>query len=224
MTFDPDQLDHLFAQRHSCRAFRADPVSRETIEQIIATAQKVPSWCNAQPWKLTLTSGEETDALRDALMRNALSGGHAPDLPFPDSYSGEYQTRRRECGWALYDAVGVQKGDREGSAKQMLENFNLFGAPHCAILSSPAELGAYGAMDCGGFVAAFTLAATAAGVATIPQAAVASHAPLLHEMLEIPEDRIILCAISFGYADPDHPANGFRTTRAPQSDFVTWKG
>ncbi len=106
----------------------------------------------------------------------------------------------------------------------MMENFALFGAPHCAILSSPAELGPYGAMDCGGFVTAFTLAAQALGVATIPQAAVASYGPFLHKYFDIPDDRLILCAISFGYRDPDHPANAFRTDRAALGDIVDWRG
>ena len=217
-------LHNLFLARHSCRAFRPDPVPRDVIKEILSCAQRVPSWCNAQPWKLTITSGAETDRLRQALVRAAESDSHSPDLDFPTRYENEYQTRRRKCGWALYQAVGVQKGDREASRAQMMENFSLFGAPHCAILSSPVELGGYGAMDCGGFVAGFTLAAQAAGVATIPQAAVASYAPLLHEMLEIPQDRIILCAISFGYGDPDHPANSFRTARAPLPEFTSWRG
>ena len=218
------ELHSLFTARHSCRAFLPDRLPNEVIEDILTCAQKVPSWCNAQPWKLTITSGDETDRLRHALEAAAASGGHSPDLAFPTSYENEYQTRRRKCGWALYQAVGVQKGDRAASERQMMENFSLFGAPHCAILSSPVELGGYGAMDCGGFVAGFTLAAQAAGVATIPQAAVASYAPLLHEMLEIPLDRQILCAISFGYGDPDHPANKFRTSRAPLPEFTEFRG
>lgn len=221
---DLQSLDALFADRHSCRAFRPEPVPRAVIEDILRTAQKVPSWCNAQPWKVTICSGAGTERLRAALLTAAEGGGHNPDLPFPDGYSAEYQQRRRDCGWALYEAVGVQKGDRAGSARQMMENYRLFGAPHCAILSSPAELGSYGAMDCGGFVAAFTLAAQAAGVSSIPQAAVASFAPLLHELLDIPDDRIILCAISFGYGDGDHPANGFRTSRAALEEFADWRG
>ncbi|MEX0303424.1 MAG: nitroreductase [Leisingera sp.] len=224
VTPDLQSLDTLYAARHSCRAFRPDPVPREIIEDILRCAQKVPSWCNAQPWKVTLCSGAETDRLRAALLQAAQNGGHSPDLEFPAGYSAEYQQRRRDCGWALYEAVGVEKGDRAGSARQMMENYRLFGAPHCAILSSPAELGPYGAMDCGGFVAAFTLAAQAAGIASIPQAAVASFAPLLHELLDIPEDRVILCAISFGYSDADHPANSFRTGRAALGEFTDWRG
>lgn len=222
MTQNLTELTRLFRDRHSCRAFLPDAVPQDTIRDILACAQRVPSWCNAQPWQVTIVSGDRLEDLRRDLFSAASRGGHAPDLAFPESYQNEYQDRRRACGWALYEAVGVTKGDREGSARQMMENFNLFGAPHCAILSSPAELGGYGAMDCGGFVAGFTLAAQAAGVATIPQAAVASFAPLLHEKLDIPDTRVILCAISFGYSDHDHPANAFRTDRAALDDFVTW--
>lgn len=217
-------LNRLLDQRHSCRAFRSDPVPKEQIEQILTSAARVPSWCNAQPWQVAVTSGAETDAFRKALQDEVQTASHEPDLPFPTSYSGVYRDRRRECGWALYEAVGVQRGDRAASAEQMMQNFALFGAPHCAIISSPLELGSYGALDCGGFVTAFTLAAQALGVATIPQAALASYSPFLHRYFDIADDRLILCAISFGYADTDHPANCFRTTRAAPEAFVNWVG
>ncbi|HAB38653.1 MAG TPA: nitroreductase, partial [Rhodobacteraceae bacterium] len=32
----------------------------------------------------------------------------------------------------------------------------------------------------------------------------------------------ILCAISFGYSDLDHPANSFRTERASVGDVIEW--
>ncbi|MEC7259360.1 MAG: nitroreductase [Pseudomonadota bacterium] len=224
MTISPQDLDTLMAARFSCRAFRPDPVPRDTIAAIVETARRVPSWCNAQPWQVIVTSGAETDTFRAALQDEVANGTPAPDLPFPKGYSGVYQARRRECGWALYEAVGVTKGDREGSARQSMRNFALFDAPHCAIITSPAELGEYGAMDSGGFVTAFTLAAQAHGVATVPQAAVASYGPLLHRHFGIPDDRLVLCAISFGYADPDAPENTFRTTRAAVDDIVDWRG
>jgi nitroreductase len=220
----PEALDALFAARHSCRAFRPDTVARGTIEAIIATARRTPSWCNAQPWQLVLTSGAGTDRFRAALQAEVARGGDAtPDLPFPGNYAGVYRDRRRACGWQLYQSVGVEKGDRAGSARQMQENFALFGAPHMAILSTPADLGAYGVLDCGGFVTAFMLAAQAHGVASIAQAAVAAYGPFLHRYFDIPEDRQILCAISFGHGDPDHPVNGFRTDRAGVDDIVDWR-
>jgi nitroreductase len=224
MTITPDALHELFGARHSCRAFRPDQVPRAEIEQILNTARLVPSWCNAQPWNIVLTSGGETDRFRAALQKEVESGTPGPDLPFPTSYTGVYQDRRRETGWQLYDAVGVKRGDRAGSARQMMQNFALFGAPHCAILSTPADLSPYGTIDCGGFVTGFTVAAQAQGVASIAQAAVASYGAFLHRYFDIADDQLILCAISFGYADTGHPANRFRTTRAGLGAFVDWRG
>lgn len=219
-----DTFTDILKARYSCRAFSPDPVPEEVITQIVATARHVPSWCNAQPWQLTITRGDGTERFRTALM-NAAEGGAPPepDLPWPSKYSGAYADRRRTCGFQLYDAVGIEKSDRAGRAAQMLRNYALFDAPHVAIVTSPTELGPYGAMDSGGFVTAFTLAATALGVATIPQAAIAAYAPLVRAHLGLPEDRMVLCAISFGYADEDHPANQFRTERADPSDIIDWK-
>lgn len=217
-------LNDLLLRRHSCRAFRPDPVAHDIIARILTAAGRAPSWCNSQPWQVVVTSGAETAGLRAALSEAALTGTAAPDLPFPTRYRGVYQDRRRDCGWKLYQAVGVQKGDRAGSAREMARNFDLFGAPHCAIVSAPAELGVYGVLDCGGFITAFTLAAQALGVASIAQAAVASFGRLLHEKFAIGDDRSILCGIAFGYADTDHPANSFRTGRADLHEIAEFRG
>ncbi|WP_299406555.1 nitroreductase [uncultured Roseobacter sp.] len=217
---DIETLQNLLSTRYSCRAFRSDPVPGETIHQIIDAARHVPSWCNAQPWQLIVTEPAATEKFRKALQEEAAKGSPRLDLPGPDGYPGVYGDRRRTCGWQLYDAVGVQKGDRAASGAQMMRNFALFDAPHVAIISSPRALGGYGAMDTGGFVTAFTLAARALGVDSIAQAAVASYADFVRRHFEISDDRMILCAISFGYADPDHPANSFRTERASLSEIM----
>ncbi|MEO0670134.1 MAG: nitroreductase [Pseudomonadota bacterium] len=216
-------FDDALSQRYSCRAYRPDPVPDTVIEAIVRSAQQVPSWCNAQPWQLIVTRGAGTDRFRDALYDAANTTPPAPDMPWPDGYPDVYGDRRRACGFQLYDAVGIEKGDRVASAKQMMENYRLFGAPHVAIVTSARVLGPYGAMDTGGFVTAFCLAAATHGVASIAQAAIAAQAPFVRTHFDIPEDRMILCAISFGYADTDHPANSFRTDRAEPVDVIDWK-
>ena len=218
-----DTLTDLLTARYSCRAFKPDPVPRAVIGRIVRTARHVPSWCNAQPWQLTVTEPAETDRFRAGLQAAVEIDTPALDIGGPTGYSGVYADRRRACGWQLYEAVGVQKGDRAGSGAQMMRNFALFDAPHVAIVSSPRELGSYGAMDAGGFVTAFTLAARALGVDTIAQAAVASYAGFIRRHFDLPEDRLILCAISFGYSDADHPANSFRTPRADVGDIIDWR-
>ncbi|NCQ24752.1 MAG: nitroreductase [Rhodobacteraceae bacterium CG17_big_fil_post_rev_8_21_14_2_50_63_15] len=217
-------LQDLLGTRHSCRAFQPDPVPETTIRQIIEAAARAPSWCNAQPWQVTVTHGTETDRFRETLRHAVQNDTPKPDLPWPQSYPGAHGTRRLDCGLQLYEAVGIPRSDRAGRARQSLENYRLFGAPHVAIVHSEAELGPYGAMDTGGFVTAFTLAATALGVGTIAQASVAAYAPMIRSHFNLPESRLILCAISFGLADEDHPANSFRTSRAKLSEIYDPRG
>ena len=109
-------------------------------------------------------------------------------------------------------------------AEQSLQNYHFFGAPHVAIIHSEAALGPYGAMDTGGFITAFTLAATALGLGSIAQASVAAYAPMIRTHFDLPDSRLILCAISFGWPDAGHPANAFRTSRAALNDIYDPRG
>jgi nitroreductase len=214
-TDESGHLERLLQQRHSCRGFLPDPVPEHTIRRILELAQRTPSWCNVQPWQAIVTLQPATDRLREALYDHVGSSRHDSDVEYPKEYAGVYLQRRRECGFGLYESVGIARGDREASARQGLENFRFFGAPHVAIITTEAALGSYGVMDVGGWVTAFLLAATSVGVGTIAQAALASRSPFLRDYFSIPEGRQVVCGISFGFADTAHPANGFRTSRIP---------
>lgn len=214
----------LLTTRHSCRAFLPESVPRPTIERILELAQRTPSWCNAQPWQLTITSGAATEAFRNEMLRQAAQRTPpAPDFPFPREYVGVYLERRRECGWSLYESVGIAKGDRAASAAQGLENFRLFGAPHVAIVTTDEPLGVYGVLDCGAYVNNFMLAAHGLGVASIAQAALASWPEVVRAHFGLPAQRRVVCGISFGFEDGQHPANGFRTRRAGVGETVSWR-
>ena len=217
-----DTLHTLVQTRYSCRAFLPAPLPRATIDQMLATAQRTASWCNAQPWQVHIASGATMARLRAAFAAQVPTAPATPDLPWPREYRGVYQDRRRECGWGLYEALGIAKGDREASARQAAQNFTMFGAPHVAIISSDEALGVYGAVDCGAYVSSFMLAAHSLGVGSIAQAALASYPGVLREVLGIGADRSIVCGISFGLADAAHPANQFRTTRADPAGSVVW--
>ena len=216
-------LEHLLSERFSCRAFRPEPVPRPTILRILAAAQKTASWCNSQPWRLEIASGAATKKFRDAIYAAASSGKpYTGDFPFPREYRGVYLERRRESGFQLYNSLGIPRGDKAGYARQALENFNFFGAPHVAIVHTDEALGVYGAIDCGGYVTSFMLAAQALGVATVPQAALAFHAELVRAHFGLGDDRRMVCGISFGFPDREHKANGYRTGRAGLADTVTF--
>lgn len=218
-----DVMRELMWSRFSCRAYLDKQVPQETIEDILAVAQRTPSWCNSQPWHLTITSGEATKRFTKALYEHASGQPEpAPDFPFPREYNGVYRDRRRESGFQLYNALGIERGDKKAYARQTLENFRAFGAPHVAIVTTEEALGVYGAVDCGAYVASFVLASKAAGVSSIPQAALARCSPFIREYFSLTPDRRVVCGIAFGFADEAHPANQFRTNRAVVDDVVTW--
>lgn len=221
---DADVIERLLRARHSCRGFKSDQVPQELIERMFVIAQRTASWCNSQPWKVIVTRGAETDSFRDAVFAQATTHEPTPDIPYPAEYRDVYLERRRECGFQLYHSVGVERGDKAGGMKQTLQNFRLFGAPHVAIIHTEKVLGPYGAVDCGGFVANLLMAAEALGLGAIAQAAIASQAAFVHKYFNIPADRDIVCAVSFGYEDKAHPTNSFRTSRADLKDVVDWRG
>ena len=224
-TSDIEVLDRLLAQRRSCRGFLPEQVPRETIEQWLHSSQRAASWCNTQPWQMVVTSGEATTRFRDEIVKRADAREPAqPDFPFPPEYQGVSLARRREVGFALYESVGVARGDREASARQARENFLLFGAPHVAILTTDASLGVYGAVDCGVYLGTLMLTAQALGLGLIAQAALARHPDFIRSHFGLSEDRRVVCGMSFGFPDRQHPANAFRSRRAGLDEVVSWVG
>ena len=223
MTVEPSgAFEHLLRERYSCRAFLPQQVETATIARILEIAQRTPSWCNAQPWRVWITRGAATGRLRDAICAYAAEHKAQPDYAFPREYRGVYLDRRRECGFQLYESVGIARGDRAASARQGMENYRLFGAPHAMIVTTDEALGVYGVLDCGAWVNNFMLAARSLGVASIAQAALAAHSKFLRGHFELPADRLVVCGMSFGYEERAHPVNRFRTSRAATDAVVAW--
>ncbi|WP_244928954.1 nitroreductase [Nocardioides sp. W7] len=211
----------VIAARHSCRAFQGAEVPDEALNQLFELAQHTASWCNTQPWQVHLVSGPAIKRFSAELIHHVLSqASPSADLEMPAGYGGVYAERRRESGHALYDAVGLAHGDKPGRGAQALLNFSFFGAPHVAVITTDRDQGTYGAIDCGGYVATLTSTATALGLGSIAQAAIAMHSGKVRDFLNLSADRLVVCAVSLGYADLEHPANAFRTSRAGVDDVV----
>jgi nitroreductase len=216
-------LEDLLRERFSCRAYKAEPVPRATIDRVLTAAQRTASWCNSQPWQVVIASGGAKEKFRKAIYAEAASGAPEDgDFAFPREYRGVYLERRRESGFQLYNTLGIARGDKAAYARQALENYNFFGAPHVAIIHTDEALGIYGAIDCGAYVGNFMLAAQALGLGTIPQAALARHSGMIRRHFALGDDRRVVCGISFGFPDRQHRINGYRTSRASIPDTVTF--
>ena len=135
-------LEELLNERYSVRSFLPQEVPRETIEHILKVSQRTASWCNSQPWQVLIASGEAKERFRKAIYAEAASGAKDDhDFTPPREYLGVYLDRRRESGFQLYNTLGIARGDKMAYAKQALENYNFFGAPHVAIIHTDEPLG-----------------------------------------------------------------------------------
>jgi len=217
-----DEIDEKWRERASMRAFRPEPIARETLVELFAAAQRAPSWCNIQPWHVFVTEPPKTKVLSDAMVAAAKSGLPHAEVPFPLDYPSPYKERRVACGVALYQSMGIARDDKAARYDAWLRNYGFFDAPHVAIVSCDRRLGPYVYIDVGVWLGYVLTAATALGIDTCPMASVAAYPDPLRAQLPIGETDVVLFGIALGHADPDAPANRTRTTREPVEANVTF--
>lgn len=211
-------------RRKSVRGYKSQPVARERLEALFATAQRAPSWCNIQPWRVVVTAPPVTGQVAAALTEAARSGMPVPEVPFPIEYPEPYRTHRRACGHALYGAMGITREDKSRRYDAWLRNYALFDAPHLAVVARGRGLGEYATLDVGVWLGVLLATAAAMGLDTCPMASVAAYPEPLRRMLNIPDDQVVLFGVTIGHEDPDIPANACRTERSPVADNVRFVG
>jgi nitroreductase len=217
-------LERRWRERASMRAFRPEPIARETLVELFAAAQRAPSWCNIQPWHVVVTEPPRTKLLSDAMVAAAKSGLPRAEVPFPLDYPSPYKERRVACGVALYSSMGIARDDKAARYDAWLRNYGFFDAPHVAVVACDRRLGPYVYIDVGVWLGYLLTAATALGIDTCPMASVAAYPEPLRAQLPIVETDVILFGIALGYADEAAPANRTRTTREPVEANVTFVG
>jgi nitroreductase len=213
-------VSHAVEARRSVRAFLPDPVPPDVLRRVFSTAQRAPSWCNIQPWRVVVTSGEATARLTGRLTSAVKEGRLSTDFPWPGEYPEPYGTHRRECGRALYSAMGVQRGDADGRAHAWMRNFVAFDAPHVAMVGVDKRMMPYAAVDMGCWLQSVMLLCVEEGLATCPQAALATAADEVRGMLGWPAEVGLLFGLAVGYEDRSAAANTCRTTRAAVEENV----
>jgi nitroreductase len=215
------QLEATWHARRSTRGFLPEALPRATLDQIFDAAQRAPSWCNVQPWRVTVTAPPVTAVVAAALQDAARSGSPAAEIPFPTDYPAPYAQHRKQCGVALYSAMGVTRDDTAGRFAAWLRNYALFDAPHLAVVACDRRLGPYAYIDVGVWLGFVLTAATALGVDTCAMASIAAYPAPLRRLLPIAETDVILFGLVLGRGDVAVPANACRTAREPTAANVT---
>ena len=211
-------------RRKSTRAFLQRSVDKAVIEQILAAARHAPSGANTQPWQVAVVSGECKRQLQQRI-EQAFRDGAAPGMDYqyyPTEWSEPYRSRRRECGLQLYNALGIERQDKERQREQWAANYRAFDAPVALFFFMEAGLQTGSFLDYGMFLQSLMLAAVEQGLATCPQAALAEYPAIVKQALGYPDNSTLICGMALGYEDPDATVNQYRTGRQEVAAFTRW--
>jgi nitroreductase len=211
----------IVGRRRSMREFKSDPVPREVIEAVFAGAQRAPSNCNTQPWFVHVVTGDALEQLRAELPSKFAAGEMALDLPYDGQYDGVYKARQHASAAALYDSLGIARGQKAERNQWFMRNFSFFDAPAAAFFTLPTGFGLREACDLGMFAQTVMLGLTAHGLGSCPQTALAFLANVIRPTLQLGEHEQLMFGMSFGYPT-DGAVNQVQTERASLDEVVTF--
>ena len=207
--------------RHSIRAFKSDPISRDVLNKILQAVSNSPSYTNTQPWEVVMVMGKKKDELGRKLLELARAKAPTrPDLPIPKGWPTALEERSREHGARRLATLGVARGDEVGRERLRLMNFEFYGAPCAAFLFIDGSLGEWSIFDMGLFAQNLILAAHALGVESCLQASVTNYAPEIKKFLGIAESKKLVICISLGYPDEKVQLNTYRSLKQKPDDFT----
>lgn len=223
----------LVRQRHSVRDFRPDPVPAEVLAEILQDARHSPSWSNTRGYCVAVATGERLERLREAylkrfdasiglqrrrpidLARAALTG-RLPDGDFPTwrRYPAELRPRSVQVGKALYQNLGIARGDRNARDDHNRRNCELFGAPVGVWIFVHRRLLPFAALDAGLMLQTLMLSAQARGVGSCALGVLATWRGPIDVEFEVPSEYRLITGLALGYAS-GRPVNDFRAEHPP---------
>lgn len=214
-------VSEAIAKRKSIRAFLPDPVSDDTLTELLTKASRAPSGGNLQPWRIYVVNGDSMERLHDHL-----DASPPMELPGYDIYPPElwepYRTNRFAVGEQMYAKLGIAREDKEGRLKRFAANGTFFGAPAAIFCYVDRRLGLPQWSDLGMFLQTFMLLAEEAGLATCPQEYWTVRQEAVGSFVDAPSEWMLFCGVAIGTADPTAPVNELVSERMPVADWATF--
>ena len=218
-------VSDALTSRIACRAFKPDPVSRETVRSILGAARQAPSGGNLQPWHVFVLTGPALAGLISDVAERSVTtprGVPAQYDVYPKGLKQPYADRRFKCGEDLYAALGIAREDKAGRIGQFMRNFSFFGAPVGLFFYLDRTMGPPQWADTGIFLQSVMLMARERGLHTCPQEAWAQWHEAVAAHVDPPDEWMLFCGMALGYMDEEAPVNRLRTERAAVDEIATF--
>ena len=210
----------VIKERKSIRAFKPDPVSKKTIEEILKLAILAPSAINLQPWDLIVVTGEERERLSRRLIKaykeKKISCGPGNVKPLPKTFA-KRGAKTLELMNPFFEEMGVDPNQfiNEGSC-------NFYGAPVAILLCLDDSFPNARFVDIGLILGYLLLAAHVSDLATCPIGLITAYQEEIKDTLNIPESKNVVIGLALGYPDEKSPINRFKSQRDDFEKFVRW--
>jgi len=221
------KLDQAMQERRSIRGFLKKPISRELLEDVISLANRAPSSMNTQPWHLHVLSGEPLEKLRKG-NTDLMLAGEKPSREIGDysSYEGEHRKRQIEIAVQLFEAMGIERHDKERRQDWVMRGFRQFDAPVSIVVCFDRTLldNTIAHFDTGAMTYGLVLAAWSKGLGAVINGQGIMQSPLVREVAKIPDDQVILTCVALGWPDEEFVANGVVSRRRPVENVIRFMG
>ena len=209
-------------RRMSVRAFKPDPVSGDTVREILELAKAAPSGGNLQPWRVYALAGGPLADFKALVAESQME--ETEYEVYPANLWDPFRTRRYECGEDLYASIGIGRDNRPGRFRQLARNTEFFGAPVGLFFCLDRKLGYPQWADLGMYMQTVMLLAVERGLDTCAQEYWARYPGLVSRFIGLPDDHQLFSGMALGYRDETHPINGWRTRRDPIDSWCEMKG
>jgi nitroreductase len=219
----PMKLDDAIADRKSVRQFLNTPVDQTLLESILERSNLAPSGTNVQPWHVHVATGAKRDELVAAVLAHRENDPQDASAEFPRTSKRKepYTSRMRQLGKDMYTLLEIPRGDERANFNQWGRNYKFFDAPVGLIFTIDKDLDSMSFLDIGMFMQNIMLLAHQEGLATCSQGAWNMFHTVTRRVLEVPEDRYVVCGMSLGYEDVSAPVNTLISAREPMSSYAT---
>lgn len=216
------KLWQAIRERKSIRAYKHDPIPKETIEEILRLTTHAPSAINLQPWEFIVVTGEEKERLSRKLIKAykekqiSCSPGNVKPLPETYRQRGRASSESMEP-YLKQIGVSFKQFTNEGSC-------NFYGAPVAIIICLDDSFSKARMVDIGVALGYLVLSAYGFGLATCPIGLIAAYEDEIKDLLSIPENKNVIIGIALGYPDWENPVSRYKSPRENLDKLVRWIG
>tara|TARA_B110000008_G_scaffold155885_1_gene156742 strand:+ start:74 stop:727 length:654 start_codon:yes stop_codon:yes gene_type:complete len=205
--------------RSSIRSFLPKEISNSLIKELLQKSSRAASGGNLQPWKIYILNNSSMNDFLEFQSQWIKPENPAYEI-YPSKLKEPYRTSRYELGEQMYELLGISREDKDGRMRQVMKNFEFFGAPCAFFCFVDRQMGPPQWSDLGMFLQTFMLLAKEAGLDTCAQEAWSIKHDSVSEFVKAEENDILFCGMSIGYRDDNAIINSLKSERRPLAEWA----